>query len=778
MTLHRYRRALAERCRRRSPLARGALLGLALALALTAVTAALHWFVALPAGLVRTVYPNTDFSGEPLLQGLTTEVSLAFLDEGPELPRRSFSVSWQGFWFLPEERTFDLYAGADDRVDVFVDSRRVLSRNLRVGMQTRRQRMTLSAGPHEIAIRYVQHGGGTGLNVKWALPGLEPAALPPRHLFPEQPDNLNVLIAAGTLRLTRVVVFVWVAALLAWGIRSAPPAFRRWRSTTAPRTRQAFARRLAIVTAPALLAPTVLFLLGPNTIYQANRAEFSVPIIDLVWPWLLLTVAGAWGILLAVGCVVCLASERATRVYSALLLAFGLLVWAQGNLLVADYGPLYGEQLYLEAHDRRTPYELSLWIGLPLLAVAFARPVSLVAPFASTIFVVVQLGALGLAMLSSPAETRRAQDEWSRPPEQIYRLSRTQNILHIVLDGFLSEVFGEALDADREVFDRDFPGFVYFADHLGAFPTTRASMPAMLTGIPYRNDVPFDRFLSRTADQRSIASVLAAHGYFVRSISFHGGDHPRALPSGRPGDARYTIPTPYGTYEDYVRFTALQIFDVSLFRHAPQALKTYVYNDQRWLVQHYVEGGLDGQRPRTFRPSNHAGFMEEFAGRLRVAEEAPVYTFVHIALPHPPVVLEGDCSFVGPKRLTRARYAAQARCATQVVGHLLDRLRALHLYDRTAIILTSDHGWAVERRDHPLRHTLSPVGYMDRVALSAMPLLAVKPSGARGPLRRSMAPTAITDVPATIAHLAALPPDLFPGESALRLGEHTPRRRT
>ncbi len=59
-----------------------------------------------------------------------------------------------------------------------------------------------------------------------------------------------------------------------------------------------------------------------------------------------------------------------------------------------------------------------------------------------------------------------------------------------------------------------------------------------------------------------------------------------------------------------------------------------------------------------------------------------------------------------------------------------------------------------------------------------MPLLVVKPKGASGPLRTSMAPTAITDIPATIADLAGLAPGLFPGEPALRLDPDARRART
>ena len=109
---------------------------LCVAAMLTVFGGAMHWLIVPPTGLVRTVYSNSGFSGEPLFQDLTTEVSLAFLDEDPTLPRRFFSVEWSGFWFRPRARTVELYAAADDSVDILVDGQRVLRRNPSVGMAT------------------------------------------------------------------------------------------------------------------------------------------------------------------------------------------------------------------------------------------------------------------------------------------------------------------------------------------------------------------------------------------------------------------------------------------------------------------------------------------------------------------------------------------------------------------------------------------------------------------------------------------------------------------
>jgi hypothetical protein len=539
-------------------------------------------------------------------------------------------------------------------------------------------------------------------------------------------------------------------------------------------------RRLALVATPALLAPVVLFLLGPYTIYHGNRGEFAA--ITAAWPWLVGAVALGWTILFGLGCVAAFVSARLTRIYSALLVVLGVLVWIQGNVLVADYGALRGEELDLSVHAGRAPYELALWIGGAAAALMFAGRISAVAARASWLFIAFLMATLGIAALGvtafdDGAGDRQDEPAWSRAPERIAELSRSRNVIHLVLDAFPSELFAEALDADRAAFDRDFPGFVFFADHLGAFPTTRASMPAMLTGVAYRNELPF-RDLLRRGD-RTIFSALAAHGYSVRSITFHNEDHPRLSRSGDEDIVRYTIPTPYGSYRDYVRSTALQLVDLSLFRHVPHPLKGRVYNEQAWLAQDYfTRKSLRSEQARQVRTSSNAIFLDELSSRMTLANEAPVYTFIHVGIPHPPIVLDGDCSFIGYAPFRRETYLAQSRCALAIVGRLLGRLRALDVYDKTAVVVTADHGWRVGGRQHPLAGVRSPAGDLDRIVSSATPLLAVKPFDSSGPVRVSTAPTSITDIPATIADLAQMHDRPFPGESVLRIAEDARRPRT
>src|SRR5918999_3186129 len=95
-------------------------------------------------------------------------------------------------------------------------------------------------------------------------------------------------------------------------------------------------RRLFTVLFPALLVPLQLLLFGPYTIYSGNVQEFSAPFWSLfvhVWA-AILVVAGVFAL---VGVVL---PEKFFRHYVVGLVAVGVAAWAQGNLLVGDYGVL------------------------------------------------------------------------------------------------------------------------------------------------------------------------------------------------------------------------------------------------------------------------------------------------------------------------------------------------------------------------------------------------------------------------------------------------------
>ena len=735
----------------------------AFAAAWAAFPAVVEWFV--PAtGLTRTFYPQPAFSGTPL-EDRTTEINLAFLDTRPDLPRQHFSARWRGYFFVSTPQTIEFFAGGNDEIELRVDGELLVRRNLREGMRTQGRMLALEAGAHELAVDYQQFGGGMSLNVQRALAGQMPSPFLPTELFAQPVGSHQVRMldtARWARRATPAVLIVAIVLLVGSFATLTFPAWRRSRG--APRDLRDYRARLLMIAAPALLPPTVVFLLGPYTIFASNPGEFAVPFTLLASPWLLKTAAMNWLIFIGVGCVIAVASATATRIYATLLFALGLMLWGQGHLWNADYGVLAGRDVDLAEHASRSFYETSAFAAALLLAAVFFRRISRIAPFASLVFLGVQ--AAGAAITASGPAARGAG--WIEPPPEIYQFSRAQNVIHVVLDEFQSDVFTEILHEDRATFDRTFSGFTYFQDHAAASPTTSMSMPAMLTGMSYRNDIPAPDFVRDAFKRSSIFEKVSSAGYDVDAMSivplatFEDWIGPEAEPNWK--GARFRIRKPFISQGDYREVSSRQLLELSLFRHAPHAAKVFsVERPDDFYRPIWMDRGDSPAQIRRHEASNSAAFLEQFIDSMSVSRDRPIYKLLHVGVPHRPVVLDRECRFIGATEMSRTSYTEQSRCAVKLVTALLERARALGIYDSSLIIVSSDHGT-----------DLNPLGFngvSDSLSLvpgpstsrlpatvgSAKAIMFIKPPQSTGPVSISDAPTAHVDLPATILDVLDLP---------------------
>ncbi len=384
---------------------------------------------------------------------------------------------------------------------------------------------------------------------------------------------------------------------------------------------------------------------------------------------MLRTVLFNWMILLTIGCVIALLSERLARMYAAVLFGLGMLLWGQGNLWNADYGVLAGRDVDLSAHAWRAGYELAAWgIGL-LLALAFFRPISRIAPFATIVFMCVQAAAV--LFDAGPATAQRPR--WIEPPPAIYQFSASQNVLHIVLDEFQSDVFTEILQQDRATLDRQFSGFQYFVDHAGAFPTTSFSMPAMLTGREYRNEKPAPEFVREAFKEASVFDKVSKAGYDVDALSivpiasFEEWLGPEATPNWK--GARFRIRKPFVSQQDYREVSARQLFELSLFRHVPHSLKETIVRRPEMLHRTlWMDRRESPAQVRRHEAANSVAFLEHYTNAMSVGRERPVYKLLHVGVPHRPIVVDRECRFIGLTDMSRESYTAQSRCAIKLVA--------------------------------------------------------------------------------------------------------------
>ncbi|MCP3964327.1 MAG: sulfatase-like hydrolase/transferase [bacterium] len=150
---------------------------------------------------------------------------------------------------------------------------------------------------------------------------------------------------------------------------------------------------------------------------------------------------------------------------------------------------------------------------------------------------------------------------------------------------------------------------------------------------------------------------------------------------------------------------------------------------------------------------------------LRQRSNDPFFFFLHLFEPHTPYDPPNPSLYASP-------YDGEVAEADRIVGELLDELRALDLYDRSVIVLLSDHGEGLGDHGEDEHGVL-----LYRESLQ-VPLLVKLPSGDRGGTSVAT-PVALVDVFPTLLDLTGISrPEGLAGVSLLRARDGETSSRT
>jgi hypothetical protein len=511
--------------------------------------------------------------------------------------------------------------------------------------------------------------------------------------------------------------------------------------------------------AVAVLIAADIFLFAPAAIYRGNIEEFSASLPAI----LSLFLAPAGVLLLAVIAIALALPDNWHQRFVALLGGLAILLWLQSNLLIWRYGVIDGTSIDWSRYHLRGLADLTVWGAVIALVLIRYRSFYRRAAMISTSIILLQSAMLGISSYQNPRIWAQSQPIENAPPAQIFEFSTRQNVLHITLDQFGTTLFDDILRKDDRYRD-ELEGFTFFREALASIPVTYLSVPSFLSGRSYQNRMTVEQFHDRYYDKNNIQVALASnHGYDLDVIA-----HSWFIGKRHCDSNFYQIPTPYDASARYsVASKAALLLDIALFRSAPHFLKRYIYNNQTWLFSSLI---LPEQASR-FEHYSGNEFILDLTRHAFVGRQRPVYKYIHVNTPHPPLVVDENCRFAGGVLpVTRENFTRQARCSLDNVLRLFDRLKSLGLYDSTLVILQSDHGsgipFGMDIGDGTLvDSTNTPLELSD----SFMPLLLIKPPYGSGPMKTSAVQCELSDIPATISALLHLG-ESFPGESVFDLG--------
>lgn len=489
-----------------------------------------------------------------------------------------------------------------------------------------------------------------------------------------------------------------------------------------------------------------IFILLPVTIYLGNSKEFIAPLFTILQAYLIPMLVVF--VLLSLVAYFIDLKERYKLV--VILSALIFLIWLQAFVLIGDYGILDGTKMDWSQSNYKSWFDISIWLLVIALAVVFYQRLIKASWKIVSLILVAQSAVMMVTFVNTldKDEHLLSEKQLNNTGENIYHFSATTNVLHIVLDAYQSEIFEQLVNHPvlGPDYQQDLSGFVFFDEALGTFPYTRFAIASYVSNVFYENKETKDEFNEQIFAGDNIFNLASEKGFEFDFITNENWSHFFAKTKHKNSYIHSN------KADDFQTASATFIFDLSLFRMLPHVLKKYIYNDQKWFTSSLIPGEVHMR----FSHFKDLVFVSDLIKNAQASRNQPVYKYLHILSPHRPLVTLPDCTFAGGSlKASEQNILIQSKCSLDAVIELFEKLKQLGIYDKTLIVLHSDHGSKVDAqrydRDAINKNLEKPLLY--KTISRASPLLAIKPIQAKNPLRTSSTLVSIADIPDTISSL-------------------------
>ncbi|HCN45521.1 MAG TPA: hypothetical protein DIT18_07565 [Pseudomonas sp.] len=438
----------------------------------------------------------------------------------------------------------------------------------------------------------------------------------------------------------------------------------------------------------SLCTATTLFLWVPLYVVHLSINDINFNVTDFFLSASLMAIVASLAFL---ACTSLLA--RLHLGWLGSLLLYALLFWAAlaGYMLplVQQAGMVSPADLVTDRHN------LALVAGAALLlTVLTLTRLKAATQVFLLILTVTTVGAALPSLLTSSASLSRFTG-----------LSSTDNVLVLSFDGLAGNVARQVLEEDPGL-KQQLKDFVFHDNAIAAAPATWASIRSELYGnINFRafkdgNDValpiPPDHLNTLQREQFGNADVVTYGAY--SAFNEVSTDHITPLTLGSAGFAERAV-------------TALDLYPYIAAR-VGTALAARVVDRQIKALVPTQSLSPTGRRALEHRGAQwdalnslHSDDLVTFTDNLHLASDRRSVRYLHLLHTHFPVDLDETCTYRsgdGQWFAANQNYRGvlnETHCALRQTARLIEKLKALGIYDKTLLVVKSDHG--------------APVSYMD-----------------------------------------------------------------
>lgn len=424
----------------------------------------------------------------------------------------------------------------------------------------------------------------------------------------------------------------------------------------------------------------LLFVFAPLDLYFNNKGEFWFDLYTLLPIVLIMFFAGT-----VIGSIILimlfLIHNRLYQTGVLFLFISFLCSYIQGNFLVNNLPPLDGSVFDWADYSGERFRSIIIWLLLALVVGVLLKYMHLKKLF----FVIERVSFLLIGMLSITLciECFSKNGYQSKLNADItvknqFDMSKTENFIILVLDTLDAGVFDTVMENHQE-YKESFSDFTYFPDTMGAYSFTSRSIPFILSGNWYENQISFEKYLLDVYEDSTLFSELENRDYRL-------GLYETTIPLTSKDIYRFEnvleCDTEITSYMDFVKLELRLIgfryapFDIKRFcALSPSEFELLKANSKEVLYQRFSDDNLQFYKNIQSQPITYTNQKS--------------FKFIHIEGAHVPYRYDQDVN-----RIENGTYEQNIEASMTIVGAYLKKLKDSEVYDNSVIIIMSDHGYA------------------------------------------------------------------------------------
>lgn len=357
-------------------------------------------------------------------------------------------------------------------------------------------------------------------------------------------------------------------------------------------------------------------------------------------------------------------------------------LYIQGNYVPRNYGLLNGSKIDWQKYTGYAVCSIVLNVLMIIAIILMAKYgreyIFLISNYVCIGLFLLQIVTIGVLFIKKDSVEIDTQQIVSTKKDML-NLSEENNIIIFVFDAFDSSYLQELLNSDeKEKYENILQDFTYYPDTLGAYPTTKGSMPMILTGEWFENDIKYDDYIQQAYNKTNIYPLLKNNKY---SIGVYTEDLFIA------NDCDTFINLEYGRYKisDYSLF-AQKMYKLVFFNYMPHQLKKIFWID---TAEFDTLKSLKGSE-ETFS-WDQLDFYDFFCKKgIVINDPQKSFRLYHISGPHEPYTFDESLKYVKNKEYDAID---EVKGCIELLRQFEEQLKNAEVYDNTTIIIMADHGY-------------------------------------------------------------------------------------